>query len=57
MHTLSLHDALPISSTKEKIDRLQYVGSGSTPEEFAQFFKQQLDLYSRLLKEAGVQPE
>jgi ATP-dependent Clp protease protease subunit len=33
------------------MDRLQYVGSGSTPEEFAQFFKQQLDLYSRLLKE------
>lgn len=49
--------ALQKPSTKEKMDRLQYVGSGSTPEEFAQFFKQQLDLYSRLLKEAGVQPE
>jgi len=49
--------ALQKPSTKEKMDRLQYVGSGSSPEEFAQFYKQQLELYARLLKEAGVQPE
>ena len=49
--------ALRKPQTKEKLDRLQYVGVGSTPEEFSQFFKEQVGIYSNLLKEAGVQPE
>jgi tripartite-type tricarboxylate transporter receptor subunit TctC len=43
--------------TREKLDRLQHVGTGSTPEEFSTFFRQQVELYSRVLREAGVQPE
>jgi tripartite-type tricarboxylate transporter receptor subunit TctC len=49
--------ALNKPQTKEKLDRLQYVGVSSTPEEFAQFFRDQINLYSSLLREAGVQPE
>ena len=49
--------ALNKPQTKEKLDRLQYVGVGSTPEEFSQFFRDQVGIYSNLLKEAGVQPE
>lgn len=43
--------------TKEKFERLRYSGTSSTPEEFNTFFKSQVDLYSRLLRESGVQPE
>ena len=49
--------ALGKPQTREKLDRLQYVGVGSTPDEFSQFFKDQVGIYSNLLKEAGVQPE
>ena len=49
--------ALDRPQTKEKLDRLQYSGYSSTPEEFNTFFKAQVDLYSRLLRESGVQPE
>lgn len=49
--------ALNKPQTKEKLDRLQYVGVGSTPEEFSQFFRDQVGIYSNLLKEADVQPE
>ncbi|MSQ20430.1 MAG: tripartite tricarboxylate transporter substrate binding protein [Betaproteobacteria bacterium] len=49
--------ALNRPQTKEKFDQLQFMGNTSTPEEFSAFFKEQVDLYSRVLREAGVQPE
>lgn len=49
--------ALKKPQIREKLDHLQHVGTGNTPEEFATFFKEQVDLYSRVLREAGVQPE
>ena len=49
--------ALNRPETKEKLDRLQVVTSGSTPTVFDTFFREQVELYSRLLREAGVQPE
>lgn len=49
--------AFELPQTKEKMERLQYVGAGSTPDAFAAFFEQQGDLYLRVLREAGVQPE
>lgn len=42
---------------KEKFNKLQYVAFSSTPEELNVFFNQQIDLYSTLLRAAGVQPE
>jgi tripartite-type tricarboxylate transporter receptor subunit TctC len=42
---------------REKLDRVHQVGAGSTPGEFNDFFRQQVELYSRVLREAGVQPE
>jgi tripartite-type tricarboxylate transporter receptor subunit TctC len=49
--------ALNKPQVKERLDRLQYVGVSSTPEELGAFFKDQVHLYSRLLRESGVQPE
>jgi tripartite-type tricarboxylate transporter receptor subunit TctC len=49
--------ALKRPDVRDKLDRLQYVGYGSTPEEFDTFFRDQVELYSRVLREAGVQPE
>lgn len=43
--------------TRDKLARLQVVGVASTPEEFNAFFRDQVELYSRVLREAGVQPE
>ena len=42
---------------KEKFNKLQYVAFSSTPDELNTFFNQQIDLYSTLLRAAGVQPE
>lgn len=49
--------ALNRPQVKEKLDRLQYSGYGSTPEEFNTFFRDQVELYSRVMRESGVQPE
>ena len=49
--------ALAGSEMKEKFNQLQYVAFSSTPEELNAFFNQQIDLYSTLLRAAGVQPE
>lgn len=49
--------ALNLPQTREKFERLQFMGSPSTPTEFAAFFKDQLELYSRALLEAGIKPE
>jgi len=43
--------------TKEKFERLQFMPSTSTPAEFDAFFKDQLALYTRVLREAGVEPQ
>lgn len=42
---------------KEKFNKLQYVAYGSTPEELNAFFTDQVELYSTVLRAAGVQPE
>lgn len=49
--------ALARPQAKEKFDKLQYVAYGSSPEEFSAFFSEQVDLYSNVLRAAGVQPE
>lgn len=49
--------ALDRPHTKEKFEQLQFMGNASTPEEFSLFFKEQVELYSRVLHEAGVRPE
>ena len=49
--------ALGGADMKEKFNKLQYVAFSSTPEELNVFFNQQIDLYSTLLRAAGVQPE
>jgi tripartite-type tricarboxylate transporter receptor subunit TctC len=49
--------ALNRPHVKEKFDQLQFLGNASTPEEFNLFFREQVDLYARVLREAGVQPE
>lgn len=42
---------------RKGLEGMQMIPHGSTPEEFAAFFKEQTELYSRVLREAGVQPE
>ncbi|MFN0300338.1 MAG: Bug family tripartite tricarboxylate transporter substrate binding protein [Burkholderiales bacterium] len=49
--------ALDRPQVKEKFDQLQFMGNASTPEAFSIFFKEQVELYARVLREAGVQPE
>lgn len=49
--------AMARPQVKEKFDQLQFLAQASTPDEFNAFFKDQVELYSRLLREAGVQPE
>ena len=49
--------ALAGAEMKEKFNQLQYVAFSSTPEELNAFFNQQIDLYSTVLRAAGVQPE
>ena len=49
--------ALSRPQAKEKFDKLQYVAYGSSPEEFSTFFSEQVELYSNVLRAAGVQPE
>jgi tripartite-type tricarboxylate transporter receptor subunit TctC len=49
--------ALDKPDTQEKLGRLQVVAQGSTPEAFERFFREQLELYPRLLRAAGVEPQ
>ena len=41
----------------EQFERQQFIGSGSTPKELADFTKEQLGVYSRTLRNAGVEPQ
>lgn len=49
--------ALNRPDVKEQLDRQQFFGQGSTPEELAAYTKEQMEAYARILREAGVQPE
>ena len=42
---------------KEQFARRQYFGHGSTPDELRLYLREQLELYSRALREAGVEPQ
>lgn len=42
---------------KEQFERQQFMAYGSTPKELEDFTKQQLDVYARTLRSAGVHPE
>ena len=50
-------NALGRADMKEKFNKMQCVAFSSTPEELNAFFNEQIDLYSTLLRAAGVQPE
>ena len=45
------------ADVKKKLEGLQMVAHTSTPEEFNAFYRAEVDLYRRVLREAGVQPE
>ena len=49
--------ALNRPEVKEQFERQQFFAYGSTPKELEDFTREQLDVYSRTLKSAGVQPE
>jgi tripartite-type tricarboxylate transporter receptor subunit TctC len=49
--------ALSQPQVKEKLERQQFFAQGSTPKELEAYTKEQLDVYSRTLRGAGVQPE
>lgn len=42
---------------KKKLESMQMIAHSSTPEQFAAFYQEQVELYARVLREAGVQPE
>jgi tripartite-type tricarboxylate transporter receptor subunit TctC len=42
---------------REALNRQAFEGQGSTPEELGAFVKQQLDLWRRAAREAGIQPD
>jgi tripartite-type tricarboxylate transporter receptor subunit TctC len=43
--------------TRERFAALNLEPIGSTPEEFAQFLKQDLEKYAAIAKAAGIKPE
>ncbi len=49
--------ALEQPQARAQLERMQAVGAGSTPAAFSTFFREQVETYSRLLREAGVKPE
>ena len=49
--------ALNRADVKEQLDRQQFFGQGSTPEELATYTKEQMEVYARILRDSGVQPE
>ena len=49
--------ALNRPEVKEQFERQQFFAYGSTPKELEDYTKEQLDVYSRTLRSAGVQPE
>jgi tripartite-type tricarboxylate transporter receptor subunit TctC len=54
-HEINL--ALNRPEVKEQLERQQFFVQGSTPKELETYTKEQLEVYSRTLREAGVQPE
>lgn len=49
--------ALNRSDVKEQLERQQFFGQGSAPKELDAYTREQLEMYSRTLRDAGVQPE
>ena len=49
--------ALERPDIKEQFARKQYFGHGSTPEEIQAYLAEQVELYGRALRDAGVKPE
>ena len=49
--------ALSHPEVKEKLERQQFFAQGSTPKELEAYTREQLDVYARTLRDAGVQPE
>jgi tripartite-type tricarboxylate transporter receptor subunit TctC len=49
--------ALSRPEVKELMERQQFFTQGSTPRELEAYTREQLEIYSRTLREAGVQPE
>lgn len=52
-----VNQALAQPSVREQLERQQFFAQGSTAQELAQFTKEQVESYRRVLREAGVQPE
>jgi tripartite-type tricarboxylate transporter receptor subunit TctC len=52
-----VNTALNRADVKEQLDRQQFFGQGSTPEELAIYTKEQMEVYARILRDSGVQPE
>jgi tripartite-type tricarboxylate transporter receptor subunit TctC len=52
-----VHAILQRPAVREKLEKLGVEASGSTPEEFAAFLKQQLVDWGRAAHEAGMKPE
>ena len=49
--------ALSHPEVKEKLERQQFFAQGSTPKELEAYTREQLYVYARTLRDAGVQPE
>lgn len=49
--------ALADPDVKQKLSQLGLESAGSTPEEFGQYLRSQIDFFGRLVKIAGIQPE
>ncbi len=49
--------AIERPEVKEQFARRQYFGHGSTPEALRLYLREQVELYDRALREAGVEPQ
>ena len=49
--------ALNRPDVKEQLERPQFFSQSSTPRELEAYPREQLEIYSRTLREAGMQPD